>query len=80
MVMAVSSWLDLSNLHWKVVFGWSCFVWLSQKLQQLVQDMELRKRLGRAAKQKVESQFSPDRETEIWLDIYHRVLDKHSVN
>lgn len=53
---------------------------LSQKLQRLVQDMELRKRLGRAAKQKVESQFSPDRETEIWLDIYHRVLDKHSEN
>ena len=49
---------------------------LSQKLQQLVRDMELRKRLGRAAKQKVESQFSPDRETENWLDIYHRVLDK----
>ena len=49
---------------------------LSQKLQQLVRDMELRKRLGRAAKQKVESQFSPARETEIWLDIYHRVLDK----
>ena len=38
--------------------------------------MELRKRLGRAAKQKIESQFSPARETEIWLGIYRRVLDR----
>ena len=49
---------------------------LSEKLQQLVQDVALRKRLGRAAKQKIESQFSPDRETEIWLGIYRRVLDR----
>ena len=51
---------------------------LSQKLQRLVQDVALRKRLGRAAKQKVESQFSPDRETEIWRDIYYRVSNKSS--
>ena len=49
---------------------------LSQKLQRLIQDQELRKRLGKAAKQKVEDQFSPTQETKIWLDIYHRVLDK----
>ncbi len=49
---------------------------LSQKLQRLVHDVALRKRLGRAAKQKVENQFSPARETKIWLDIYQRVLNQ----
>ena len=49
---------------------------LLQQLQRLIQDTELRKRLGRAAKQKVENQFSPTQETEHWLAIYHRVLEK----
>ena len=47
---------------------------LSQKLERLVQDRDLRKRLGKAARQKIENQFSPARETEMWLDIYYRVL------
>ncbi len=48
---------------------------LSQKLQLLLEDTELRKRLGKAAKHKVENQFSPTQETEQWLDIYHRILN-----
>lgn len=49
---------------------------LSQKLQLLLEDTELRKRLGKAAKHKVENQFSPTQETEHWIDIYNRVLNK----
>ena len=49
---------------------------LSQKLQLLLEDMGLRTRLGKAGKNKVENQFSPVQETESWIDIYHRVLDK----
>ena len=49
---------------------------LSQKLQCLIQDKELRKRLGKAAKHNVESRFSSTQETENWLEIYHRVLNK----
>lgn len=49
---------------------------LSQKLQCLIQDIELRKRLGKAAKHKVENRFSPTQETENWLEIYHHVLNK----
>ncbi len=49
---------------------------LSQKLQLLLEDTELRKRLGKTAKHKVENQFSPTQETAQWLDIYNRVLNK----
>ncbi len=49
---------------------------LSQKLQCLIQDKELRKRLGKSAKHKVENRFSPTQETENWLEIYHHVLNK----
>ncbi len=47
---------------------------LSQKLQLLLEDMELRKRIGRAGKKKVANQFSLAQETENWIDIYRRVL------
>ena len=49
---------------------------LSQKLKLLIEDTELRKRLGKAAKHKVENQLSPAQETKIWIDIYYRALDK----
>ena len=49
---------------------------LSQKLQLLLEDTELRKRLGKTAKDKIKNQFSPIQETEHWLEIYNRVLNK----
>lgn len=49
---------------------------LFQKLQILLENTELRKRLGKAAKHKVENQFSPTQEIKNWLAIYHRVLHK----
>ena len=50
-----------------------CKEHLLEKLSVLVQDRDLRKRLGKAAGQSVEENFSPGQETAMWIDIYSQV-------
>ena len=48
---------------------------LAQKLIMLAEDETLRKSLGNAAQKTVEKRFSPERETETWIEIY-----RHAAN
>ena len=50
---------------------------LCKKLMCLADDHNLRKRLGIAAGHKIREQFSPEKETEIWRDIYKQVIDEY---
>ncbi|MCY3684177.1 MAG: glycosyltransferase [Gemmatimonadetes bacterium] len=52
---------------------------LCEKLMCLADDHNLRKRLGIAAEHKIREQFSPEKETEIWRDIYRRVIDEYKL-
>ena len=50
---------------------------LCEKLMYLADDHNLRKRLGMAAEHKIREQFSPEKETETWREIYRRVIDEY---
>ena len=51
---------------------------LCEKLMLMADDHNLRKRLGMAAEHKIREQFSPEKETEIWRDIYKRVINEYN--
>ena len=51
---------------------------LCEKLMLMADDYNLKKRLGIAAGHKIREQFSPEKETEIWREIYKQVIDEYN--
>lgn len=48
---------------------------LYKSLMRLVENQNLRKKLGMAAERKIQDCFSPKSETEIWLEVYRQVME-----